>query len=88
MIDEVESHREFLMSKGMLSAHRRRLAEFELTDGLKNLLWERAFKTLNQSGVWEETCEQVAQGKQDPWLAVQRLGDGLSKADVKGEQGR
>lgn len=88
LVDEVERHREFLMSKGMLSVHRRRLAEFELTDGLKNLLWERAFKTLNQSGVWEETCEQVAQGKQDPWLAVQRLGDGLSKADVDGEQGR
>ena len=80
LIDQVEKHREFLISKGMLPVHRRRLAEFELTDGLKNMLMERAFKTLNRSGAWEEACERVAQGKLDPWLAVQQLGDGLSEA--------
>ena len=80
LIDQVEKHREFLIAEGMLPVHRRRLAEFELSDGLKNLLMERAFKTLNRSGAWGEACERVAQGKLDPWLAVQQLGDGLSKA--------
>jgi LAO/AO transport system kinase len=83
LIEQVKKHREFLTSEGMLSVHRRRLAEFELTDGLKHLLWERAYKTLNRSGAWGEACEQVAQGKLDPWLVVQQLGDGLSKADVE-----
>ncbi|MCX5819788.1 MAG: methylmalonyl Co-A mutase-associated GTPase MeaB [Deltaproteobacteria bacterium] len=83
LMDQVENHREFLMSKGMLSAHRRRLAEFELTEGLKNLMWERAFKALDRSGAWGEACERVAQGKLDPWLAVQQLSDGLSRADAE-----
>ncbi|MEW6673909.1 MAG: methylmalonyl Co-A mutase-associated GTPase MeaB [Thermodesulfobacteriota bacterium] len=78
LIDQVEKHRNFLMLEGRLSALRRKTAEFELKRGLKNLLWKRAIRTLNRSGVWREVCELVAQGRIDPWLAVQQLCEELS----------
>ena len=80
LIDQVEKHHAFLGAGGMLSDHRRRLAEFELKDGLNSLLWERAFRMLNGNGTWQGVCELVAQGRLDPWSAVQLLEDGLSKA--------
>jgi LAO/AO transport system kinase len=85
-IDQVEKHHVFLEARGLLSAHRRKLAEFELKDGLNSLLWERAFRMLNGNGTWQGVCELVAQGRLDPWSAVQQLEDGLSKACQEGNR--
>ena len=73
LIEQVEKHYGFLASESLLAIHRRRLAEFELTDGLKNFLWEQALTSLQVNGIWEEVCERVAQGQLDPWSALQQL---------------
>lgn len=78
LIEALEKHYEFLRANGLLPMHRRRLAEFELQDGLKNLLWEKALKALKKSGLWDEVCDLVAQGQLDPCLAVRRLEDRCS----------
>ena len=86
LVEELEKHYEFLRSNGLLSIHRRRLAEFELQDGLKNLLLEKALRALKKSGMWDEVCDLVAHGQLDPCLAVQHLGDGCRNAVTGGEK--
>ncbi len=77
LVEQVENHYGFLKAEGLLSSHRRKLAAFELTDGLKRLLWEEALQSLTTDGTWEEFIEYVAQGQLDPWSAIQQLKDRL-----------
>lgn len=77
VIDEIEKCYLFLSTAGLLSINRRKMAEKELTEGLRESLLSRALQKLRDKGIWDECCLKVAKGEIDPWSGLEYLLDNL-----------
>ena len=73
LVDYAEKHYQYLALEGLIASHRLKLAQNELKEGLKLILWEWALGILQQDATWEKVCRQVATGELDPPSAVSYL---------------
>jgi LAO/AO transport system kinase len=73
LIAEIEKYYLYASSAGVLALNKKRRAQKELLEGLKEALLTEALQKLQENGQWEKCCSEVAMGEMDPWTGTELL---------------